>query len=218
MANKYPPPWNLKGTGYIFLYKFSRSFIEKQSHLPGFLKGTFKGGFGALMLIDYKESDAGPYSELLFIPGKFDFCSKKFYSITKIFVSSKESMESGKKNWGIPKELAQFKITKKGRSEHVLVSADGKTIFDAVAKAGRIPFPIYAQCLPKMQLVQEREGKYLSTQMNFSGRAYLADLKSIKVNGEYFPDMADQKIIFGVKLSPLKLFVNAPREMHGTKK
>ena len=76
MENKvkaYPAPWNLHGKGYIFLYKFKKDFVAQSGNVPAFLDGAFVGGFGSMMLVDYEESNAGPYGELLFIPGKFRF-------------------------------------------------------------------------------------------------------------------------------------------------
>ena len=80
MENKvktYPAPWNLRGKGYIFLYKFKKDFVAQSGNVPAFLDGAFAGGFGSVMLVDYGESNAGPYGELLFIPGKFRFGGKK---------------------------------------------------------------------------------------------------------------------------------------------
>ena len=59
------------------LYKFPGNFVEGKSNLPSFLKGCFAGGFGTLMLVDYSTSNAGPYGELLLIPGKFRHKGKK---------------------------------------------------------------------------------------------------------------------------------------------
>jgi len=77
MEKVYPAPWNLTGKGYILLYKFPGNFVEGKSNLPSFLKGCFAGGFGTLMLVDYSTSNAGPYGELLLIPGKFRHKGKK---------------------------------------------------------------------------------------------------------------------------------------------
>ena len=105
---KYPAPWDLKGKGYIFLYKFNKKFVEQSGKVPEFLKDSFTGGFGSVMLVNYKQSNAGPYGELLFIPGKFKFNNKKLDNISKIYVSTMESVVNGRLNWGIPKEKADF--------------------------------------------------------------------------------------------------------------
>ena len=108
----YPAPWNLRGKGYIFLYKFKKDFVGQNGNVPSFLDGAFAGGFGSVMLVDYEESDAGPYGELLFIPGKFRFGGQKLDTISKIYVSTMESVVNGRANWGIPKEKADFSFEK----------------------------------------------------------------------------------------------------------
>lgn len=78
--------------------------------MPGSLRASFVGGYGALMLVDYSESNCGPYRELLLIPGSFRVRDKTLASISRIFVSTTESLASGRRNWGIPKELADFSV------------------------------------------------------------------------------------------------------------
>jgi acetoacetate decarboxylase len=60
------------------------------------------------MLVDYEQSPVGPYQELLFIPGRFQFGRRRYYMVTQIYVSTQVSVENGQENWGIPKQLAQF--------------------------------------------------------------------------------------------------------------
>ena len=60
-----------EGNGYIFAYYFDEEFIEKDCFLSKEQKKNFKGGFGAVIFANYTNSSAGPYQELLFIPGKF---------------------------------------------------------------------------------------------------------------------------------------------------
>ena len=51
-----PAPWDLNGYGYIFIYKFKKEFVNSNADIPDFLKGKFCGGFGAVMLVNYKSS------------------------------------------------------------------------------------------------------------------------------------------------------------------
>ncbi len=68
----------MSGKGYIFLYPLTKEFVMTQGMVPDFLKGRYTGGFGSMMLVNYADSNVGPYSELLFIPGKFDYKGKKW--------------------------------------------------------------------------------------------------------------------------------------------
>jgi len=66
--------------------------VEEQSNIPVFLQGQFAGGLGTVMLVDYNTSNAGPYGELHFIPGKFKHQNKRLNSISKIYVSTLASV------------------------------------------------------------------------------------------------------------------------------
>lgn len=119
--NKYPAPWQLNGYGYILLYQFKKSFTNEEA--PEFLKGKAISGFGSMMLVNYESSNCGPYGELLFIPGKYAHENKKLNTISKIYVSSMDSVDNGRANWGIPKEMAHFTFEKSSQNkEHVIVN------------------------------------------------------------------------------------------------
>jgi hypothetical protein len=71
---------------------------------------SFKGGVGAVMLVHYEKADCGPYDELLYIPGFFEHNGKNYMRITKIYVSTKESVEWGRRNWAIQKLESKLKL------------------------------------------------------------------------------------------------------------
>ena len=77
------PPWKLKGDGYIILYKFNNKFLEDNRAIPPFLKEKRVKGYGAVMLVDYKESNVGLYQELLLITGKIKNNNKKIVYFDK---------------------------------------------------------------------------------------------------------------------------------------
>ena len=84
-----PPPWQLRGQGYIILIRCSREFSET---LCGWTcrvwPGAALGGIGTVMVVDYSESAVGPYRELLLVPGRFDVEGRKRFAVTDILVSS----------------------------------------------------------------------------------------------------------------------------------
>lgn len=188
-TKKIPAPWSLTGNGYIFIYKFPEKFKES----PYFrisLSERASSGFGTIMLVDYEKSDAGPYRELLFIPGEFDYLYKKFYSITKIYVSTQESVDNGRANWGIPKELADFQTVRiDKRRERIIVRKDGAIVFEAVLRKRLIPFRVSTRYFSHA-LVQKLEGPTVYfTEFNGSGRGRLAVLESLYCNPDYFPQV-----------------------------
>lgn len=204
-VKEYPAPWNLRGKGYIMIYKFKKSFVEKDCNVPDFLKGKYAGGFGAVMLVDYEESNAGPYGELLFIPGKFLFRGKRLDTISKIYVSSYESVVNGRKNWGIPKEKAEFTFKNYNDREEIITIKSGDT---EVAKfkiaSGKLPFPVSTKLLP-FPLVQKHEGKFMFTNFFGKGTGRLARLKALRINRNMFPNIEGLCPIAVVKVDPFNI-------------
>lgn len=201
----FPAPWSLLGKGYILLYKFNHDFVEKYGNVPHFLQGQYSGGFGSVMLVDYYQSDAGPYQELLFIPGKFSFKGKRLNTISKIYVSSKESVVNGRANWGIPKEQAEFLFEKlNSREECIQIKSGEKPVAEFVIRSGGVPFPVNTKLLP-FPLVQLHEGKYFYTTFSGSGTGRFAKIEKLKVNSELFPDISRCRPIAAIRVEPFAI-------------
>lgn len=205
MENNYPAPWSLSGKGYILLYRFSKPFVEEKSNIPEFLKGHFIGGLGTLMLVDYSTSDAGPYGEMLLIPGKFRHKNKKLNTISKIYVSTMTSVENGRRNWGIPKELADFSFrSTESHTEKVSIFSGDHTIAEFTLKSGKLSFPVNTKLLP-FPLVQHQEGRYYYTTFQGSGTGKIAKLKDVHINPRLFPDISGFKPLIAIKVEPFKI-------------
>ena len=201
----FPAPWSLRGKGYILIYKFTRDFVEKYGNVPDFLQGRFVGGFGSVMLVDYQASNAGPYGELLFIPGRFNFKGKKLHTISKIYVSSLESVVNGRANWGIPKERAEFAFEKlSDREERVRVSLGRTTVAEFGSRSGVIPFPVSTRLLP-FPLVQLHEGKRFYTSFSGSGKGRFATIENLEINAELFPDISLCRPIAAIRVEPFAI-------------
>jgi len=194
---KVPAPWNLKGRGYILLYKFNKEFVQNKSFLPPFLNYSFKGGFGAIMIVDYLDSNLGPYQELLFIPGKFNHNKKKYYSITKIFVSSMESVVNGRNNWGIPKQLADFKYN--NDFTDISVDIEGINIFNFSSDFDFFKIPVNTK-LFSFPLLQRLNKKDYYTKFKGKGFAKFSKTKTIESNPELFPDINNKKRIASFRI------------------
>lgn len=201
----YPAPWNLKGYGYIFIYRLKKDFVNQSGNVPSFLKGKYTGGFASLMIANYQKSNAGPYGELLFIPGKFNFNGKKLNTISKIYVSTSESVVNGRKNWAIPKERADFSFEEISKNtEKIIISLENKTIAEFFIKHNRFKFPVTTKLLP-FPLVQQYENRYFFTNFFGKGKGQLAKIKTIKINSELFPDLSKCKPIVGIKVKPFNI-------------
>ncbi len=209
-----PAPWKLTGRGFMVLYKFSREFLKEKAFLPQDGAITPAGGLGALMIVDYAASDAGPYSELLFIPGKVHVCGGRWHRITKIYVSTMNSVLNGRKNWAIPKELAKFVFSGKGGVETIEVAGEGGTFFQTEIKTWGPRFPVSTKLLP-FPLMQGNPGSFLQTSFSGSGWGRLASIQSMKINPEYFPDLSTVKPLVAIGIDPFKIvFPPAEKKDH----
>ncbi|KAK7691486.1 hypothetical protein QCA50_004885 [Cerrena zonata] len=120
-----PAPWHCSGEAFWFFghisskkgsYPPSSAFNDAEaasSFSDAKASGEYHGGLTSLMLVRYKDTPVGPYDELIWIPGAFSVpqTSMKKLRITRIYVSAKESVYNGRKNWNIPKTVAHFEFT-----------------------------------------------------------------------------------------------------------
>lgn len=202
---KAPAPWNLNGKGYIMIFKFPKKFVEKKGCVPDFLKGRYAGGLGAVMLVDYKYSDVGPYGEFLFIPSKFKYKGKRLNTISKIYVSSMDSVVNGRENWGIPKEQADFCFeTISENKEHVSITKDGIKIADFIIEAGGPKFPVSTKLMP-FPLVQKIDERTLYTNFFGRGTGRLARVRKMRINPKLFPNIGKFTPLAVVKVEPFDI-------------
>lgn len=209
--NNQPAPWELTGEAYILLYKFSKKFKDENGFLDEFQKQNWSGGFGTVMCVNYFSSNVGPYFELLFIPGKVNLKQKnltKYYAgftISKIYVSTMDSVENGKNNWGIPKELGDFQWNRleKNKTEFK-VSVGNKEIFSALFKDKSFSLPITTSIIP-LKIIQKLGVKYLQTKPYAKGKASFAKVEKLEVDLNFFPKVSLCKPILVSKISNLKM-------------
>ena len=210
IINIAPAPWNLTGNAYIMVYKFSKDFVKEYGFLTDYQRDRFLGYVGTVMLVDYKTSGVGPYRELLFIPGMFTFDWKKMFSISKIYVSSQDSVYNGIENWGIPKEYADFNWqTNPDGSEDISVNLEGKEFFRITIKKGFISFPITTSILP-LTVVQKLRKDLIITNPTAKGKATLASIKSIEVDKNFFPDLSKASPLITMKVKDFEMNFNVP--------
>jgi Acetoacetate decarboxylase (ADC) len=185
-----PPPWTLHGGGLVMVAHFPESFVRQHGFLAHYQQTTYRGWVGAVMLVDYHTSGVGPYRELLFIPGLFSLANRTTFSISKIYVSTHDSIHNGIENWGIPKELADFSITTHpDGSKTYLVSQAGEPFFQVRVGAGRLAFPLNTNLMPGFRLIQQRRGELLLTTPVAIGTGRFASLSNLVVDSNYFPDI-----------------------------
>lgn len=172
------------------LAHFPESFVRQHGFLADFQRAGYLGWLGTVMLVDYQTSGVGPYCELLFIPGLFRLGSRTTFSISKIYVSTVESVVNGIENWGIPKELADFSIiTAPDGAKTYGVSQHGTQFFSITARSFGPRFPVTTRLLPGFRVMQQRRNDLLLTAPVAAGTARLASLRDLSVNPAQFPDI-----------------------------
>ncbi len=142
-------PWHLTGDAYILVIKPSTRFVRSDCFVPAFLTGRFCGGFGAVMAVNYRSSNVGPYQEFLIMPGKFDIFGRRVYTVTKIYVSTWESVVNGRENWAIPKEKAEFDMENTGEGiERICVRQGDHALADLWFRSYSLHAPFSSSLIP----------------------------------------------------------------------
>ncbi|CAM2010693.1 hypothetical protein [Acanthopleuribacter pedis] len=199
-----PAPWRLCGDGVILFYRFNRHLSGIwQHHYPVKLDKPALT-FGAVMLVDYRESPVGPYRELLLIPGIFRFGMGFYPSITHIYVSSEDSVVNGYRNWGIPKKRCDFER----RGDRFILTDGGTTIADLQFKTLGPRFPVTTITIPGMwrTLCHMKGGQRLKTTVSGNGSAQLARMTSAYVDHGGFPDFTRGTLLTAWKIDNFELF------------
>ncbi len=201
-------PWQLTGNGYIMLYRFLPGFIAEQGFVAKEMLTSYQGGLSAVMLVNYQDSDVGPYQELLFVPGRFRHNGQSYYSISKIYVSTMASVVSGQHNWGIPKELAKFAFQQQAQNrEQVKVTNDGELVAKFILQPVGPQMPATTRLLPHKlhTLIQLRENQHFFTTPGGRGGLRFARLVDVQVNGAMFPDVGNGRLLTTVQASTFHL-------------
>lgn len=198
-----PAPWTLQGRGYICMLRMPQVMLNDASFAPESLRGRRRPSpYAYMMLVDYADSPVGPYHELLFIPGRYDFGQgRQHFSISRIFVSSLDSVVNGRRNWGIPKELAQFDVRYGDQGvDRVAVLRDGKPFAEFEFSAFKLPLPFTTALLPKAltTLGQHHDGNTYIYRPTANGWVYPARLRRARVDADVFPDIGQARPLLSV--------------------
>ncbi|MCR9144869.1 MAG: acetoacetate decarboxylase family protein [bacterium] len=206
----YPPPWDLAGEGFIFPVFANRDYNLEHGFLSEEDRDAYRGGLGAWMLVNYTTSNVGPYYELLYMPGNFEYQGKRYKRVTKIYVSSQLSVREGIRNWAVPKELADFDWRSDGDRTHVEISTGGKTFFSLDLRKRFFSFPVLSALVPFVML-QKGPDSYIRTPLQGKGKGRVASLANLSVDETYFPDVLKAGgLKTGVGVNPFRLDFPVP--------
>jgi Acetoacetate decarboxylase (ADC) len=200
-----PAPWDLRGSGWIVALKLARESPARNAFVPPELAGRGRALASCLMYVDYAQSGCGPYRELLFIPGAFPFDDgRRHLTISRIVVSTWDSVVNGRNNWGIPKDRADFEVEQggtDGREERVRVTSDGRELCDLRFGMLRFapPLPVHAA------LAQRFRGRTYYYAPEARGRVRPGRLLSWRFDSALFPDLAGAAVIAAFKVESFRM-------------
>lgn len=220
--SEFPAPWSLKGSGVIIAFPAHKKRVLESGMLSAEDAAAFTGGMGAVMLVHYEKADCGPYDELLYIPGFFRHENRTYMRISKIYVSSQASVEWGRRNWAIPKELADFDWRQGDKEWHIDVKQPktGANIYSVSLSPRFFSFPITSSILP-WSLRQKQEPKYsegrelyLETKLTGKGSGKIAFIDRVEGSREFldYHDMSHGPRI-AVAINPFELTFPVAREI-----
>jgi hypothetical protein len=155
------------------------------------------------MFVDYQQADCGPYRELLVAPGVFEFPEGNYPSITRIYVSTYDSVVNGRLNWGIPKDRADFAVDRDERgADHVRVERNGQCFASLTLKPYGLALPVHSAVVPKglRTVMQHWCGKRYRIALSAKGTLRLAKVLDWKFDAARFPDLAQGKVLAAVQL------------------
>jgi len=208
-----PAPWNLRGSAWIVALKLPPGAPARDAFLPSRLAGQGRGLASYLMYVDYAESECGPYRELLFIPGAFPFGDgRRHLTISRILVSTWDSVVNGRDNWGIPKDRADFEVEPGldgGREDRLRVVSDGREVCELRLATLRFapPLPVQGALLPARlrTLAQSFRGRTYYYAPSAGGRIRPGRLLSWRFDAELFPDLAAAPVLAVLKVESFRM-------------
>lgn len=205
-----PAPWQLQGRGYITMLRFDAGDPQQNRFLPASLAGRrAPSRLAWMMFVDYATSDVGPYHELLYIPGSFPFeDGQRHLSISRIFVSSQASVDNGRRNWGIPKDVAQFDVRYGEQGlDRVRVSRHGKVFAELDYRAMPLSLPFSTALVPKAwrTLGQHHDGRMYRYTPSASGWIQPARLQRCQIDASEFPDVSRARPVLSVAVPRFRM-------------
>jgi hypothetical protein len=213
-APRYPAPWELQGNAWMVALRLPAQSPVRDAWLPAEMAGQGRGFISWLMYVDYVHSPCGPYRELLFVPGAYR-CEdgRRHPTISRIVVSTWDSVVNGRANWGIPKDRADFEVEYSvggRREDRVRVVAEGgqpicSLRLSTSAMAPRLPFP--GRLVPERwrTLAQSYQGRTYYYAPAASGRLRPGRLLEASFNPRTFPDLNAAAVIAAFRVDTFRM-------------
>jgi uncharacterized protein YqjF (DUF2071 family) len=193
-----PAPWQLQASAYVLAVRMPEDVLDTASFVPPSLAGKRLGHTAYVLFVDYRTANCGPYRELLVAPAVYDFGEGHYPTITRIYVSTYDSVVNGRINWGLPKDRADFSVERGGDNvDTVKVERDGRMIANMRFKPFGLTFPVTSALLPAglRTLMQYWKGKSYRFTLSAKGNLRMAKLVDWTFDPAMFPDLARGKVL-----------------------
>jgi hypothetical protein len=210
---RHPAPWDLQGRGWIVALKLPTASPARDAFLPRELVGRGRALASLLMFVDYLSSPCGPYRELLFIPGAFPFGDRRrHFTISRILVSTWESVANGRRNWGIPKDRADFEVqygTAPAAIDQVSVSSEGRQLcaLELQVLRGMPRLPVPGAVVPQRlrTLAQRYRGQEYYYAPRANGWVRPGRLLGWRFDAGLFPDLSAAAVIAALRVEDFRM-------------
>lgn len=204
-----PAPWTLTGQAWLVALRLPAQAPARSAFLPGGLAGK-ASGISLLAFVDYESSDCGPYHEIMFIPGSVPFADgRRHMTISRILVSTWDSVVNGRANWGIPKDRADFDVHygAPGGEDHFVVRSDGRVMAELRLKAWPLSLPVFGGFIPASMrtLAQQFDGRTFLYAPSSRGWMQPGKLMSWQFDDALFPDLSGAQVLGAARLRPFRM-------------
>lgn len=203
-----PAPWTLHGKGLIVVMRSKAEKLRADLRIPSTIRDTLEAPLSVLMFVDYTHSNAGPYKELLYIPGTAQFTGKRRPTISNIVVSSASSVKNGRINWGIPKNLCDFDVAQGPEGlQEINLHQNDLPQFELAYTSGGLQFPIHTSLVPGFMktLGQHWQGKEFVYSPSAKGKARFAKIHLLKSLGDAFPDLDIADVVTALEITGFEM-------------
>ena len=125
----YPPPPIIYKKARALALMFQCAPNLKKNYLPPELE-SIESSLDSLVILEYPETSIGPYNEALLLLS-CTYKNKPGMYVFSIYVDDDVALAAGREIWGIPKKIAEIKLTKvKKNRVNGTVTRKGIKIFD----------------------------------------------------------------------------------------
>lgn len=204
-----PAPWSLLGAAWIVLVRLPAGNPATRAFLPPQLQPSLRAPLSVLMCVEYTTAPCGPYRELLFIPGVMRFPDGHWYpSISRILVSTWESVVNGRANWGIPKDRADFHVESIAGGDRIRLADAGHEFCRIEFGSPRGPrLPLATSLLPARActLAQLQGTRAFYYQPRARGWLRFCRLRDWQFDPQLFPDLSSARVLACMRIDRFEM-------------